>query len=147
MVAGLTMQLTKSKTYLELIELKTFKERYDYLKLKGKVGEDTFGYARWLNQVLYSSPEWKKVRNQIIVRDEGCDLGIKDRPIRTKVYIHHINPITKQQIIDRDPIVFDPNNLICVTFDTHNAIHYGDEKLLIPDKPNERRPGDTCPWK
>ena len=136
-----------NKSYLELTKLPTFKERYDYLKLGGAVGKETFGYARWLNQTLYRSPEWKRLRNQIIARDEGCDLGIADRPIQTKIYIHHINPITQEQILARSPIIFDPNNLICVSFDTHQAIHYSDEKMLIPDKPTERRPNDTCPWR
>lgn len=135
------------KTYEELITLPTFKERYEYLRLKGNVGNETFGSDRWLNQNLYRTAEWKQLRNHIIARDEGCDLGIPDRPIRDKVYIHHINPITREQILNRDPMIFDVNNLISVSFNTHQAIHYGSESLLTPDKPVQRTPNDTCPWR
>lgn len=135
------------KTYLELIELPTFEERFKYLELKGAVGTETFGHSRYLNQVLYKTAEWKNLRHKVIVRDEGCDLGILDRPIFDKVYIHHINPITEKQILNRDPLIFDLNNLISVSFNTHQAIHYGAESLLIPDTPLERKPNDTCPWR
>lgn len=133
------------KTYGELILLKTFEERYQYLKLKGLVGFETFGGKRWMNQVLYSSGEWKKIRREIIIRDDGCDLGCRDCRIFGMVYVHHINPITIDDILERSRCVFDPDNLICVSFKTHNAIHYGNEELQT--KPIERKPNDTCPWR
>ena len=135
------------KTYTELITLPTFEERYQYCKQKAGVGDATFADQRYLNQVLYSSPEWRRVRRDVIARDEGCDLAHPDRPIVKKIYIHHLNPITIEDILKRRESIFDPENLICVSFDTHQAIHYGDEKLLIPSKPTERTPNDTCPWK
>lgn len=136
------------KSYEELITLKTFEERFNYLKLTGKVGVDTFGGHREINQILYRSPEWKRIRRKVIVRDDGCDLGIDDRPIERprKILIHHINPITIKQVIEKNPMVFDMNNLITVSFNTHNAIHYGDNSLLTPTKPTERKPGDTKLW-
>lgn len=145
------------KSYSELIRLKTFEERYEYLKLNGRVGEETFGYDRYVNQVLYSkSQEWKRVRRDVIIRDNGCDLGIEDRiisplegiklPRTSNVYIHHINPITKEDIINRSPLIFDLENLICCSFDTHQAIHYGDKNLLT-FQPIIRVPNDTCPWR
>lgn len=130
----------------ELSRLKTFEERFEYLKLGGRVGQATFGFDRYLNQTLYRSREWKLVRRDIIVRDECCDLGIPDREIRGLVIVHHINPITMENIEQGDPIVFDPNNLVCVSHSTHNAIHYGDASLLAR-LPKERRKGDTIPWK
>lgn len=135
-----------SRSYKELLQLETFEERYEYLKLNGVVAEDTFGSKRYLNQMLYSSPEWRSIRDTIIVRDSGCDLGIIDRPIHDKIYIHHINPITIDDILDGNPIVFDPNNLICVSHITHEAIHYGDSNLLPKDYV-ERTPNDTCLWR
>lgn len=136
------------KRYSELQLLLTFDERFKYLKLHGKVGEETFGFERYLNQVLYRSKEWKRVRNLVIVRDNGCDLGIPGREIAKgdKLIIHHMNPISIQDILDRSPAIFDLDNLICCTEMTHNAIHYGDENLMLMDIA-ERRPGDTCPWK
>lgn len=134
------------KTYSELSSLPTFEERYQYLKLNGEVGVDTFGFERWLNQLFYKDPAWKAVRNKVIVRDGACDLGISDRAIGGTVYVHHINPIKRDDIIDRNPILLDPENLICVSLTTHNAIHYGDETLLISN-PKERTANDTCPWK
>lgn len=134
------------KTYSELIALPTFKERFKYLQLKGSVGKDTFGHDRYLNQTLYRSPEWKRLRRDIIIRDNGCDLGCEGFDIYGRVLIHHINPITIEDVVSRHPKVFDPENLICVTHDTHNAIHYGDENLLITG-PNVRTKNDTCPWK
>lgn len=136
------------KRYSELQLLLTFDERFKYLKLHGKVGEETFGFERYLNQVLYRSKEWKRVRNLVIVRDNGCDLGIPGREIAKgdKLIIHHMNPISIQDILDRSPTIFDLDNLICCTEMTHNAIHYGDENLMLMDI-SERRPGDTCPWK
>lgn len=136
------------KRYSELQLLLTFDERFKYLKLHGKVGEETFGFERYLNQVLYRSKEWKRVRNLVIVRDNGCDLGIPGREIAKgdKLIIHHMNPISIQDILDRSSTIFDLDNLICCTEMTHNAIHYGDENLMLMDIA-ERRPGDTCPWK
>lgn len=138
------MSLTKS--YSELIKLPTFEERYEYLKLDGFVGDDTFGSKRWLNQVFYRSYEWRKLRQEIILRDEGCDLGMPDRTIFGKILIHHINPISIEDINSRKRILIDPENLICVSHNTHEAIHYGSFDLLMPTAPIERKPGDTCPW-
>ena len=135
-----------NKTYLELIELKTFEERFEYLRLDGVVGAETFGSSRQLNQALYRSYEWKKIRDMIILRDNGCDLGIEGRDIFQQPYIHHLNPITKKQILDRDPILFDPNNLITVSYQTHQAIHYGDKSILLLD-PIERFANDVAPWR
>lgn len=134
------------KTYSELILLSTFLERFKYLKIGGKVGCETFGYDRYLNQTLYRTAEWKRFRREIILRDNGCDLGCDDRIIYGKILIHHIEPISANDIINRDIKVFDPNNVICVSLDTHNAIHYGSEDLLMID-PIERKPNDTCPWR
>jgi len=134
------------KSYSEMMKLKTYKDRYEYLKIGGSVGEETFGGSRWLNQVLYSSPEWKRFRREIILRDNGCDLACEDRPIATKVYIHHINPITPEDIKKRADNVFDPDNVVCCSHEMHQAIHYGDESLLSIDVPT-RKPNDTCPWR
>lgn len=134
------------KTYNELISLNTFDERFEYLQLKGLVGEETFGYSRYLNQILYRSPEWKHLRQQIILRDRGCDLAVEGYEIFGKILIHHINPISLKDIDERDPKVFDMNNLITVSFMTHQAIHYGSKDLLLLD-PVERRPNDQCPWR
>lgn len=134
------------KTYSELITLPTYEERFNYLKLEGVVGEMTFGFDRYLNQKLYTSQEWKTVRNQVIVRDNGCDLACEGYEIYGKILIHHINPITVEDIINRNPIIFDLENLISTTHNTHNAIHYGDENLLIKG-PIERTKNDTIPWR
>jgi hypothetical protein len=134
------------RCYRELKLLDTFEERYDYLKLIGIVGDVTFGFDRYLNQMLYTSRPWKKTRDGIIIRDEACDLGVNGYDIRGKIFIHHINPITIEDVeLERD-IVFDPDNLICTTLNTHNAIHYGN-KSLLPKLPIERKRNDTCPWK
>lgn len=138
--------MTTIKTYSELIELPTFKERYSYLRLSGQVGKDTFGFDRYLNQNFYRSIEWKRVRDQVIVRDNGCDLGIEDRQIVGKILIHHMNPITDKDILNLTDILLNPEYLICVSHITHNAIHYGDEDLLITE-PTVRTKYDTCPWK
>ena len=134
------------KTYSELITIPTFEERFEYLQLKGSVGKDTFGYDRYLNQVLYSSPEWKRLRNQIIIRDGGCDLAFDGYDIYDKVLIHHLNPITVEDVLARSRKVFDPDNLVCVSHNTHNAIHYGDMDLLVTG-PIIRTKNDTCPWR
>lgn len=136
----------KIKTYSELILLPTFEERFEYLRLDGRVGEDTFGFDRYLNQLFYRSYEWRKIRDYVIVRDNGCDLGVEGYDIYGKILIHHMNPITARDIADRTELLLNPDYLICVTHDTHNAIHYGDENLIIK-APLERRPNDTCPWK
>lgn len=138
--------MTNIKTYSELIALPTFEERYRYLRLKGAVGKDTFGFDRYMNQKFYRSVEWKRIRDFVIVRDNGCDLGIEDRIIRGKILIHHMNPISEKDIRYATDLLLNPEYLICVTHTTHNAIHYGDEDLLIKD-PVVRRPNDTCPWK
>lgn len=135
------------RTYNELTKMETFEERFEYLRLKSGVGIATFGSDRYLNQILYTSPEWKSFRRRIILRDNGCDLAIKDREIIGGITIHHLNPITVEDVINRDPAVFDPNNVVCVSHNTHNAIHYGDSNLLMPSKPTLRSPNDTCPWK
>ena len=134
------------KTYSELITIPTFEERFEYLQLKGSVGKDTFGYDRHLNQVLYRSPEWKRLRNQIIIRDCGCDLACDGYDIHSKVLIHHLNPITVEDVLARSRKVFDPDNLVCVSHNTHNAIHYGDVDLLVT-APIIRTKNDTCPWR
>lgn len=134
------------KTYSELCTLQSFNERYRYLKLNGSVGKETFGFDRYLNQILYQSDEWKSIRRDIIIRDNGCDLGCEGFNIFGRILVHHINPITSDDVVNRDPKIFDPNNLIITSHNTHNAIHYGDENLLIV-APIERSKNDTCPWK
>lgn len=135
------------KRYSELITLPTFEERYRYLRLQGKVGKETFGYDRYINQILYQrDPRWRSVRDQVIVRDNGCDLGVEGYDIHGKIIVHHMNPITLEDIEKESDFLFNPEYLICVTHMTHNAIHYGDENLL-PKAPVERTPFDTCPWK
>ena len=142
---GRTYNLHRS--YRELVRLPTFQERYEYLRLSGIVGQATFGSDRYLNQALYTSPEWKSFRNRIIIRDNGCDLGIEGRDVLgDRIIIHHINPLTVEDVEKRSPVIFDPDNVICVSHNTHQAIHYGDRSLL-PKDPVERTPNDTCPWK
>lgn len=135
------------RTYSELSKLKTFRERYEYLKLDGTVGEETFGFDRYINQMFYKSEEWKRIRNYVITRDNGCDLGIQDRKIVDSVIlVHHMNPITKEDIINKNEILLDPEYLITTIKPTHDAIHYGDESLLAEDFV-VRSKNDTCPWK
>ena len=134
------------KTYSELIALPTFEERYEYLRLNGRVGEDTFGFDRYLNQNFYRSAEWRRIRDRVIVRDNGCDLAIDDRIIYGKILIHHMNPITDKDLFNLSDILLDPEYLICVSHNTHNAIHYGDGEWLVKD-PIVRTKNDTCPWK
>ena len=142
------------RTYHELIELPTFLERYRYLRLGGAVGDETFGFDRWLNQVLYKSIEWKRVRRDVILRDSGYgragqvafDLACEGYELQDGIIVHHMNPITRDDIIQRRAIVFDPEFLITTSDNTHKAIHFGDESLL-PVEPVERRPNDTCPWR
>ena len=133
-------------TYQDLILLPTFEERFNYLKVNGRCSEETFGGHRLLNQMLYRSPQWQDIRQRVILRDNGCDLGIDGRQINTKVIIHHLNPITIDQVVNFDPAIFDLNNLICCSHETHNAIHYGDGTKLTPTNITERKPGDTRLW-
>lgn len=135
-----------NKSYLELIQIPTFQERYEYLKIGGRIGEETFGFDRHLNQTLYRSSEWKRFRRQIIIRDKGCDLGCEGYELYDKILIHHINPISINDVLNRVSCIFDPNNVICTSLNTHNAIHYGDSELLVTE-PIERTKNDTCPWK
>lgn len=135
------------RTYTELSKIPSFIERYRYLKLGGNVGEETFGFDRWLNQVFYRSPEWKAVRREVIIRDNACDLAHPDYPAPGRLIIHHMNPITERDIMNREDILLNPEYLITVTHQTHNAIHYGDEQLLYGNTVIERTPNDTCPWK
>ena len=141
--------MTIIRTYSELILLPTFRERFDYLVLDGVVGHQTFGANRYLNQNFYRSKEWRRARMETISRDNGCDLGIDGYEIDRSVpiYIHHLNPITKQDILERSIFLLDPEYLITTIFQTHNAIHYGDESLLQNRKPILRTRNDTCPWK
>ena len=132
--------------YKDLSKLNTFEGRFRYLQLSGKVGVETFGFDRYLNQRFYKSAEWKRVRDTVIMRDNGCDLGIKDRVIFGKVLIHHMNPIAVTDLDNCSDILLNPDYLITVSLTTHNAIHFGDENLLIR-VPKERKPNDTCPWK
>ena len=134
------------KSYSELITLSTFEERYRYLRLSGVVGRDTFGFDRYLNQVFYHSQRWREVRDHVIIRDNGCDLGIEGRDIYGRVIIHHMNPLTLDDIEKESAFLLDPEYLISTTHDTHNAIHYGDENLLVK-APVERTKNDTCPWR
>lgn len=134
------------KSYSEVIALPTFYERFQYLKLKGQVGEQTFGRDRHINQTLYMSPEWKRFRRDIILRDLGCDLACEGFDVIGKIVIHHINPLTFEDVVNRAASIFDPENVISTSFQTHNAIHYGSENVLGAD-PIERKPNDTCPWK
>ena len=134
------------RTYSELITIPTFEERYEYLRLGGKVGVETFGFDRYLNQIFYKSDEWLRVRDFVIVRDNGCDLAIEGREIHGRILVHHMNPITQEDIINRSRYLLDPEYLICTVKNTHDAIHYGDSSLLLTD-PIERSINDTCPWR
>lgn len=134
------------KTYSELISISDFLERFRYLQIGGRVGVETFGYDRYLNQILYRSPEWKRFRRDVIIRDNGCDLACEGFDIVGKILVHHINPITIEDVLNRHPKIFDFENVISTTLNTHNAIHYGDESLLVV-APIERSKFDTCPWR
>ena len=134
------------RTYSELSKLKTFEDRFQYLRLDGIVGEETFGFDRYLNQILYQSDEWKRRRRDIIIRDNGRDLGCEGFEVHGRILIHHIDPITVDDIVNRNPKVFDPENLILTSHNTHQAIHYGNEDLLIR-APIERSKNDTCLWR
>lgn len=134
------------KTYQELITFDNFEDRFNYLKLSGRIGDETFGGNRWVNQIFYKSREWLSFRDRVIRRDNGCDLGVEGREIFGPILIHHINPITLEDIVERDPKVFDMNNVITTMLSTHNAIHYSDAGILVLD-PVERTQNDTCPWR
>lgn len=134
------------KTYSEMIQLSTFLDRYRYLQIGGQVGKETFGFDRYLNQTLYRSTEWKRFRRDMILRDDGLDLACEGFEVIGKILLHHINPITIEDVIQRNPIIFDPENVICTSLNTHNAIHYGDESLLMTG-PIQRTKYDTCPWR
>ena len=134
------------RTYSELIQLPPFEERFRYLQLNSSVGKETFGFDRYLNQNFYRSAEWKRIRDKVIIRDNGCDLGIEDRLIYGRVIIHHMNPVTDKDIVDLTSFLLNPEYLICVSHNTHNAIHYGNEDLLMKG-PVIRTKNDTCPWK
>lgn len=142
----MTMITTKIKTYSEVILIPSFEERFEYLKTESFVGDQTFGGRRYLNQRLYQSDAWKRARRNVIIRDNGCDLAHPDHPIYRKLFIHHIEPITIEDILQRKPCIFDEDNLICISYETHNALHYGNSETLA--KPYvERRKNDTCPWR
>ena len=134
------------RTYSELIALPTFEERFKYLQLNGQVGESTFGFDRYMNQVFYRSQKWKSIRDFVIIRDCGCDLGVEGYDIYGKIIIHHMNPLSMRDIETESDFLLNPDFLICTTHNTHNAIHYGDENLLVT-APIERTKNDTCPWR
>lgn len=140
------MMMKNIRTHSDLITLPTFKERYEYLRLDGIVGEETFGFDRYINQIFYKSKEWLEVRDYVIIRDNGCDLGIEGHEIHNRILIHHMNPIRKEDILNRSDILLNPEYLITTTKRTHDAIHYGDKNILL-DTPIERIKNDTCPWK
>ena len=139
------------RTYTELITLPTFEERFNYLKLDGKIGEETFGdhSRRWMNQIFYKSPEWQHIKRTVMIRDNTCEMGLPDYPLtNNRIYIHHMNPITAEDIVYRTPFLTDPEYLICVSFETHNAIHFGNINVSrIAKDPAVRYPGDQCPWR
>lgn len=135
------------RSYSELVQLCTYEERFRYLSLEGVVGGDTFGFDRYLNQQFYRSAEWKRTRDIVISRDRGCDLGIPGREIQGKILVHHMNPLTVADIQGGGEFMLDPEYLVCVSHETHNAIHYGDKSVCRADIPVKRQPGDTAPWK
>lgn len=140
------MKKTIIRTYSELITLPTFEDRYRYLQLNGAVGKDTFGFDRYINQQFYRSKEWQRIRDEVIIRDNACDLGMEGYEIHGRIYVHHMNPIMVRDIQSNSDYLINPEFLICTTHRTHNAIHYGDENLLAR-APIERTKNDTCPWR
>lgn len=142
---GLVTTLKKIRTYSELVKIDSFKERFDYLRIGGKVGDVTFGYDRYLNQLLYTSKRWRKLRDEILIRDEGCDMAHPDWVIPGKIIVHHMNPIELEDLEEGNEEVFDPEYLVCVSATTHIAIHFSDDKLLLQEYV-PRHSGDTCPW-
>lgn len=139
--------MTNIRTYSELVRLPTFKQRYEYLRLGGSVGEDTFGFDRYLNQIFYKSKEWNRIRDQVIIRDHGCDLGLDGYEINDRILIHHMNPITKADILERTEFLLNPDYLISTMKRTHDAIHYGTYESLADTFVIERTENDTCPWR
>ena len=136
------------RTYSELIRIPSFEDRFEYAKLGGAIGAETFGYDRYLNQIFYRSKEWRQFRHSIIIRDQGCDLAHEDREIHGRIIVvHHLNPITVEDVLSRSPALFDPENVVAIDEITHKAVHYGDYSLIIPSKLIERKPFDTCPWR
>lgn len=142
----MSLPTDRLRTYSELVKLPTFEERFEYLRLDGIVGKDTFGYDRYLNQQFYHSQEWQRIRDRVILRDNGFDLGVDGYYIRGSIYIHHMNPISQHDVLNHNAVLVDPEFLICVSRETHNAIHYGDASQIVRD-PVERKPNDTCPWR
>lgn len=142
----MTTKKTIIRTYSELMTLDTFMERFEYLRLNGRVGEDTFGFDRYLNQLFYKSKEWQRIRDEVIIRDQACDLGIPGREIHSRIIVHHMNPIRKEDILEGSKFLLDPEYMICTIKNTHDAIHYGDGSLLF-DEPITRSKNDTCPWR
>ena len=140
------MKMTTIRTYTELSKLKTFDERFEYLRLNGMIGDETFGYDRYLNQMFYKTSEWRRVRREVTLRDNGCDLGLEGYDIYGRIYIHHMNPITAEDIKNRSEFLLDPEYLVCVSHNTHQAITYGIDDLIIRP-PKERSLNDTCPWR
>lgn len=138
--------MIRPKNIFDLRKLETFEERFDYCKCTGSVGEETFGYDRWVNQNFYRSRQWRNIRDHVIIRDNGCDLAMPGCEIQGKIYIHHLNPITVDDIIDENPDIMDPKLLVCVSFETHQALHYGDIELIPEYALKERLPGDTTLW-
>lgn len=134
------------KTYSELSKINSYEERFEYLKLNGFVGVETFGFDRYINQRFYKSLEWKRIRDKVIIRDNGCDLGVEGYEIHGRILIHHMNPVTPDELRSNLDLLLNPEYLICVTHNTHNAIHYGDSGLLVT-APVERTAFDTCPWR
>lgn len=146
-MARKTTNTTTIRTYSEMLRYSTFEKRFDYLKLDGSVAEETFGVHRWLNQYFYKTLEWKKTRDIVLIRDKGCDLGVEGFDIFDKVIVHHINPITKQDILDRSIYLLDPEFLICTSKRTHDMLHYGNPGDKVYSQVVERTPFDTCPWR
>lgn len=136
-----------TRSYSELTKITSFEDRFNYLKLGGVIGSRTFGGNRYLNQKLYSSYEWRRFRDEIILRDHGCDLGVPGYELSSRIYIHHINPLTEDDLKHSSEFIFDPDNVVVTSFATHEAIHYGNKNLLIPATVISRKPNDTCPWK
>lgn len=143
----MVVEVMMIRCYSELIKLDTFEERFNYLKLGGTVGSATFGFDRYLNQMLYTSKRWRKIRDEIIIRDKACDLGMDDYELHSKILIHHMNPISSDGFDIDDDDLYNPEYLICTCLDTHNAIHFGDESRIKQRLPIERKRNDTCPWK
>ena len=141
------MNKKKIRTYSELRNLETFEERFDYLAMPGQIGEDTFGFDRYLNQKFYKSKEWQRARDAVILRDGACDLGVRDRDIYSTIKVHHMNPIGPEDIKHGSKYLLDPEYLISTSTNTHNAIHFGNKNNLIETKINPRTPNDCCPWK